>query len=142
MDRLKYKLFEILAAAGVFTIGALGYGAIEILWRGHTHPSMLLAGGIAFFVIFALNLRHDAASILLKSIACALTIITVELLFGLIFNMLLGMNVWDYSGKKFNFYGQICFEYALYWLVLSTVICAIFTFVLRKVRNRTDRTDS
>lgn len=137
MNKVKYKLFEILTSLGIFTVGALGYGLIEILWRGHTHPSMLLAGGLAFSIIFVLNVRHDAASVVLKSIACTLSIITVELLFGLIFNMLLGMNVWDYSGKMFNFYGQICLVYSLYWFVLSTVICSIFTFVLRKLKNRT-----
>ena len=36
----------------MFPIGALGYGLIEILWRGYTHFSMLLAGGICF-VTFA-----------------------------------------------------------------------------------------
>ena len=30
----------------LFSIGAMGYGLIEILWRGYTHWSMLTAGGI------------------------------------------------------------------------------------------------
>ena len=32
----------------LFSIGAMGYGLIEILWRGYTHWSMLTAGGICF----------------------------------------------------------------------------------------------
>ena len=32
----------------LFSIGAVGYGLIEIIWRGYTHWSMLGAGGICF----------------------------------------------------------------------------------------------
>ena len=32
----------------IFSIGACGYGLIEILWRGYTHWSMLGAGGLSF----------------------------------------------------------------------------------------------
>ena len=40
----KYSLF--------FTIGAIGYAAIEIIWRGFTHWSMMIAGGLCF-VLFS-----------------------------------------------------------------------------------------
>ena len=32
----------------VFSIGAAGYSLLEILWRGNTHWTMTLAGGICF----------------------------------------------------------------------------------------------
>ena len=32
----------------LFSIGAVGYGLIEVMWRGYTHWSMLGAGGICF----------------------------------------------------------------------------------------------
>ena len=36
----------------VFFIGAAGYGLLEILWRGYTHWTMLICGGICFFLIY------------------------------------------------------------------------------------------
>ena len=30
-----------------FLIGAVGYPLLELAWRGHTHPSMALAGGMS-----------------------------------------------------------------------------------------------
>ena len=42
----------------VFGIGAFGYGGIEILYRGHTHPTMLFAGGIALLSLFEIS-KHD-----------------------------------------------------------------------------------
>ena len=34
-----------------FLIGAVGYPALEVLWRGRTHPSMALAGGLGAAMI-------------------------------------------------------------------------------------------
>lgn len=34
----------------------------------------------------------------------------VELLTGVIFNLYLHFNLWDYSQDKFNFMGQICLK--------------------------------
>ena len=44
MENAKFniKFYGIL-----FFIGAFGYGLLEIIWRGYTHPSMALAGGIS-----------------------------------------------------------------------------------------------
>ena len=47
---------------------------------------------------------------------CGAAIVSaVELAFGLVFNVRLGMNVWDYSTVPFNFMGQICLRFSLIW---------------------------
>ena len=47
----------------LFGIGALGYGLIEILWRGYTHYSMLTAGGICFCFLGHLYVYLEEMSI-------------------------------------------------------------------------------
>ena len=47
----KAKCFSLLHMMAVFVMGGLGYGAIEILWRGATHWSMLLTGGICLLIL-------------------------------------------------------------------------------------------
>ena len=37
--------------ATLFTVGGLLYGLIEIAWRGHTHISMFVVGGLCFVLI-------------------------------------------------------------------------------------------
>ena len=37
----------------LFLIGAVGYASIEIIWRGRTHWSMIIAGGLCF-ILFSL----------------------------------------------------------------------------------------
>ena len=41
-----------------FAIGSVLYGTIEILWRGYTHWTMLLAGGICLALFYVFNLNH------------------------------------------------------------------------------------
>ena len=42
---------KVLEYGGVFTAGGLGYGGLELLWRGRTHWSMLLCGGVCAVLI-------------------------------------------------------------------------------------------
>ena len=40
----------------VYVTGGLLYGLIELLWRGWTHWSMLLCGGLCFTLMYAISL--------------------------------------------------------------------------------------
>ena len=107
----KYGLF--------FVIGAIGYAAVEIIWRGYTHWSMMIAGGCCFIMFSLVSSLLGGRSILLKASVCALGITAIELVFGLIFNVWLGMNVWDYSDMPFNLLGQICPSFTLLWVGIA-----------------------
>ena len=107
----KYGLF--------FIIGAIGYAAVEIIWRGYTHLSMMIAGGCCFIMFSLVSSLLGGKSILLKALACAVGITAIELVFGLIFNVWLGMNVWDYSDMPFNLLGQICPSFTLLWVGIA-----------------------
>ena len=48
-------LTRIVKKTLVFTFGGTGYCLIELLWRGHTHWTMYLTGGLCFFLIENLN---------------------------------------------------------------------------------------
>ena len=99
--------------------GMLGYPLLEILWRGWTHWTMALAGGLCFGVLGMLALSMRGARWWKKCLAGAIAITAVELIFGSICNLALGMGVWDYSSELLNFHGQICFKYSLIWFFLS-----------------------
>ena len=109
----------------MFPIGALGYGLIEILWRGRTHPSMLMAGGICFVFFGKIGDKTKHLNPFKKAIVGSCFITAIELIFGIIFNIILKKNVWDYSKIPFNFKGQICLLYSAFWGVLSLVFIPI-----------------
>lgn len=107
--------------------GAILYPLIELLWRGRTHISMALAGAICAALIWLLSERLGRGSLLLRIFAAASLITLVELIFGVVCNLLLGLGVWDYSGMPMNFLGQICLPYFLMWVLLATPVCLLFT---------------
>ena len=43
----------------------------------------------------------------------------LEFCAGVILNLWLKLDIWDYSRIPFNLYGQICLPYAAVWFVLS-----------------------
>ena len=105
----------------LFGVGAFGYGLIEVLWRGYTHWSMLGAGGICFMFFGAISEKFKKAGLLFKSLIGSGFITAIEFIFGVIFNLILKKNVWDYSKMPLNVIGQICAPYSCLWVLLSLV---------------------
>lgn len=111
----------------IFVLGGFMYGLIEVMTRGYTHPSMLLAGGICFLGMFWLS--RKPINFIIKCIISGIIIIIVEFLFGVIFNILLGLNVWDYSDQAFNILGQVCLKFFVLWCGLSALGLAAARFL-------------
>lgn len=111
-----------LKYAFLFWFGGATYVALEVLWRGYSHWTMLLLAGVLFIIIGLLNeiwswnLKFRYQVLISTAIATIL-----ELFTGLIVNVCLGWNVWDYSNVPFNFLGQICLPYTFLWIILSAV---------------------
>jgi len=123
-------LMRFLENISVFIFGAVGYVGIELLWRGSSHWTMLLAGGLCFCLIYHIS-HISGLSLIKKAIMCMFIITTVEFLIGIVVNLKLGMNVWDYSSVSMHLLGQICPRYCLGWLALS-LPCLVFSRLVRK----------
>ena len=109
----------------IFFIGAVGYALIEIIWRGHTHPSMMLAGGFSFLAFSYISEKMVTTPLLIKAFLAAIVVTALELVFGLIFNIGFGMNVWNYSTMPLNFLGQICPTFSLLWCGIAMLFLPV-----------------
>ena len=98
--------------------GAVTYCTIEILWRGHSHPSMALVGGICFLLLYLMGRTFPNMPLLIYCILGAMIISATELAAGEILNVRLGLNIWDYSELPLNFRGQICLLFSFFWSLL------------------------
>ena len=104
----------------VFLSGAFAYGVCELLFRGRTHITMGLLGGLTMLFMHYLNdKRRMGRSVLLSAAMGALFITVCEYIAGLILNVTLHLDVWDYSDVSFNYRGQICLKYSLRWVLIS-----------------------
>lgn len=105
----------------IFMMGAVGYALIEIIWRGHTHPTMMVAGGSCFLAFSYISEKMADLPLLIKAFLAALVVTAVELVFGLIFNLGFKMSVWDYSTMPLNLLGQICPTFSLLWCGIAAL---------------------
>ncbi len=124
----------ILKNTGIFLFGAIGYGLCEIIFRGYTHPSMLVAGGVCFCRICHTEKKYFSLSRYLRSFSSAVFITSIELIFGCVFNLILKQSVWDYSDLPFNFMGQICLRFFVIWFALCLFISRIYEFTSSKIK--------
>ena len=113
----------------IFLIGGIGYGIIEIIFRGYTHWSMVVTGGICFLLFYILNFILKTNSIFVRCLIAMFIITTLELIVGIIVNIVLKWNVWDYSNRFMNFMGQICVLYSSIWFSMGIPMTYISNYI-------------
>ena len=119
---MKEKLKAILKHAVLALCGGCVYFLIEMAWRGHSHWTMAVLGGVCFVLIGDINEFIPWNMPLILQGAIGSGIVTVlELVSGIILNLWLGLGIWDYSNMPFNLLGQICLPFTLLWVAFSIV---------------------
>jgi len=82
-------VFTVRELSNIFIIGGILYGLIEIIFRGYTHWSMVITGGLCFLIFYILNITLPTDSLLVRCIVSFVVITTLEFYTGYIVNMLL-----------------------------------------------------
>ncbi len=104
----------------LFGIGGIIYIILELLWRGWSHWTMFILGGVCFVCLGLINEVIPWNMPLWKQVLIGAFIITaLEFLTGCIVNLWLGWGIWDYSKLPGNILGQICPEFFMLWLAIA-----------------------
>ncbi len=118
--------------AALFFTGGTVYPAMEIIARGHTDFSMAVAGGICLCLIDHIcNKRIRNQPLYVRCVAGSGIITGVEFAIGVLVNLVLKMNVWDYSAMPLNILGQICLPFSILWFLLTIPAMGICRLVSR-----------
>lgn len=117
---MNHSMKCILETLILFCIGGGAYLLVEILYRGYTHPTMFVLGGLCFLVIGLLNELYPWEMPLISQMFISMLFVTgMEFIFGMLLNVVLGLGIWDYSNMPYNLCGQICLLFSVAWFFLS-----------------------
>ena len=113
-----------------WVLGGLLYGGLELLWRGYTHWTMLL---LAALLCVPLDVANEYMPwdmpLWVQAIAGGLTVTVAELAAGVVLNLWLGLEVWDYSEMWGNLWGQVCPLYTVLWCILAGPVIVAYDWL-------------
>ena len=117
------RFFEIT----VFILGGMAYGLMEVLFRGHTHWSMVITGGACVLTLYLIMDWTMNLPLVVAALAGAGIITFYEFCVGMLVNVSFGWHVWDYSSMPGNILGQICPLFTGLWFAM----CLVFFCLVR-----------
>lgn len=127
MNNMKKQILKYLF---LFHFGGGTYTTIELLFRNRTYIQMYILGGILFLICGLLNEKFTWKMSLVKQVAIGTSITTIlEFVTGMIFNIWLGMNMWDYSKLPFNLFGQVSLLFILLWIPLVLIAILLDDYI-------------
>ena len=117
------KTFNIIFKYLVlFCVGSIIYVGIECIYRGYSHWTMGILGGLCFVILGSYNEFLSWETPFWKQCLFGTIIVTIlEYITGCIVNIYLGWNIWDYSNLPFSLHGQINLFFSIAWFFLSAI---------------------
>lgn len=110
----------------LFIFGGILYILFEIGFRGYSHWTMFILGGICFIAIGSINnFLSWKTPLITQSIIGGVIITILEYITGCIVNIQLGWNIWDYSDKILNIRGQICLPFCIIWVAIAALAIVV-----------------
>ena len=112
---------KISEYAFLWGLGGCLYYSFELLFRGFSHWTMFLLGGISllFCTIQGQILRWEDP-LWIQILRCTVFVVSLEFITGIIVNKWMGLAIWDYTGLPLQLFGQICLPFA----VIFSGLCA------------------
>lgn len=125
---------KIIEYVFLWVLGGCIYYNIEVLFRGYSHYSMFILGGICLVLIGLINEILSWDTYIEIQVFIGLScVLVLEFITGCIVNLWLGLNVWDYSNMPLNLLGQICVPFAIIWIPLILIAILIDDYIRYKL---------
>ena len=106
----------------IFLIFGISYYLLEILWRGYSHWTMIIVGGLCGLLIGLINEITPKMNTVLQMLLGSVIVTIIEFVTGYIINIKLDLNIWDYSNLKFNILCQVSLLFSILWFFLSYIV--------------------
>ena len=114
----------------LFGFGGTIYYSVEILFRGFSHWTMFVLGGICFLFMYIQGRITGWQDAFWKQLVRSVIFVTaMEFIFGIIINKYLLWDVWDYSLMPLHLFGQICLPFTLIFSVLTAIGILLSSYI-------------
>ena len=113
----------------IFLIFGISYYLLEILWRGYSHWTMIIVGGLCGLLIGLINEITPKMNTVLQMLLGSVIVTIIEFVTGYIINIKLDLNIWDYSNLKFNILGQVSLLFSVLWFFLSYIVIKLDDYI-------------
>ena len=116
----------------LWAVGGCIYYGIEVLFRGFSHISMFMLGGLCMqFFTWQGRLTEWQDALPRQITRCTIFVVSMEFITGIIVNKWYHLAVWDYSDMPLQLWGQICLPFALIFsfYVLWVSFCPDICFI-------------
>lgn len=131
MTQYSKKILSML----LWVWGGTIYFILEVIWKVFTTPERISWTMLVIAIILSIPLERCGAELpwemplALQSLICTCVVTVTELAAGIVLNILLKLDIWDYSALWGNFMGQICPLYTVIWYVLCFAFIPIFDLI-------------
>ena len=116
------KMKQVSEYLFLFTLGGCLYYSFEMIFRGFSHWSMFVLGGIALWFCTWQGFVTGWKDPLWRQVLRSIVFVTaLEFLTGLVVNKYLRLAVWDYADQPFQLFGQICLPFT----IVFSGLCAL-----------------
>ena len=116
----------------MFLLGCFIYSLLEIAARGYTHWTMTLLGGIVGMLLYRLHGTAPRHTLLLQALSGAFIITALEMVVGVLDNLVMQWHVWSYREMPWNVYGQICLPFSVLWFLVCIPALGICEVVRKR----------
>lgn len=121
---------QIAKYAFLVWFGGSTYVTLEVFWRARSHWTMFVLAAVVFIMIGLLNEIWAKWNLLIQTLVGTGIATVLEFITGLVVNVILRWDVWDYSNLPGNIMGQICPQFMILW-ALIVVVAIILDDVIR-----------
>ena len=116
--------------------GGTLYFLLEVAFKTATgHPERISWTMLLVAILLTIPVERAGAELpwacplRLQAAVCAALVTAVELAAGMLLNVWLELDVWDYSGMELNLWGQICPQFSVLWWALCLVFIPVFDWL-------------
>lgn len=115
----------------LWAVGGIVYYGLELKFRGFSHWSMFVLGGLcaAFIGFQGLSVQWNDP-LWIQILRAAIFITSGEFITGILVNKFFHLYVWDYSDQPFQLWGQICLPFVILFSGLAAMGIYIVGYLL------------